>query len=65
VRYLAPLFADLEAEAEVSPDASWDDFIAGLRARGRARTHIDAHVRLPDGGVAAEFRARFVAFAKG
>jgi len=65
VRYLAPLFADLEAEAEVSPDASWDDFIASLRARGRARTHIDAHVRLPDGGVAAEFRARFVAFAKG
>lgn len=65
VRYLAPLFADLEAEAEISPAASWDDFIAGLRAKGRARTHVDAHVRLPDGGVAAEFRARFVAFAKG
>lgn len=65
VRYLAPLYADLEAEAEVSPEASWDDFIAGLRSRGKARTHIHAHVRLPDGGIAAEFRARFVAFAKG
>ncbi len=65
VRYLAPLFADLVAEAEISPEASWDDFIAGLRAKGRARTHVEAHVRLPDGSVAAEFRARFVAFAKG
>ncbi|WP_144897476.1 YiiD C-terminal domain-containing protein [Luteimonas cucumeris] len=65
VRYLAPLFADLEAEAELSTEASWDDFIASLRARGRARTHVEARVPLPDGGVAATFRARFVAFAKG
>jgi thioesterase domain-containing protein len=65
VRYLAPLYADLEAEAELSPEASWEDFIASLRSRGRARTLVDARIRLPGGGVAADFSARFVAFAKG
>lgn len=65
VRYLAPLYADLEAEAALSPEASWDEFIATLRSRGRARTHVDAWVRLPGGETAAEFSGRFVAFAKG
>jgi thioesterase domain-containing protein len=65
IRYLAPLFADLEAEAELDTAASWDDFIATLRERGRARTELVARVPLPDGGVAAEFAARYVAFRKG
>lgn len=65
IRYLAPLYADLEAEAALSPEADWDEFIATLRSRGRARTHLDAWVRLPEGDVAAEFRGRFVAFGKG
>jgi thioesterase domain-containing protein len=65
IRYLAPLFADLSAEAELEPSASWDDFLATLRERGRARTELVARVPLPDGGVAAEFAARYVAFRKG
>ena len=64
IRYLAPLFADLSAEAELEPSASWDDFLATLRERGRARTELVARVPLPDGGVAAEFGARYVAFRK-
>lgn len=65
IRYLAPLFADLTAEAELEPSASWDDFLTTLRERGRARTELVARVPLPDGGVAAEFAARYVAFRKG
>jgi len=65
IRYLAPLYADLEAEAALSPEADWDEFIATLRSRGRARTHLDAWVRLLEGDAAAEFRGRFVAFGKG
>jgi thioesterase domain-containing protein len=64
VRYLAPLYADLEAEASLAPGAAWDDFLATLRERGRARTDLVARVRLPDGGIAADFTARYVAFAK-
>jgi thioesterase domain-containing protein len=64
IRYLAPLFADLEAEAELDAAASWQDFIATLRERGRARTELVARVPLPGGGVAAEFGARYVAFRK-
>jgi thioesterase domain-containing protein len=65
IRYLAPLFADLTAEAELDATASWDDFLATLRERGRARTELIARAPLPDGGVAAEFAARYVAFRKG
>lgn len=65
VRYLAPLFADLEAEAELEAGASWDDFLATLRTRGRARAQLVGRVKLPDGGVAASFTARYVAMAKG
>ena len=65
IRYRAPLYADLEAEAELDVDASWEDFLDTLRQRGRARTYLVARVPLPDGGVAAEFSARYVAFAKG
>ena len=65
VRYLAPLFADIEAEAELAVDASWDEFMATLRERGRARTQLVAQVMLPGGGVAATFSARYVAIGKG
>lgn len=61
VRYLAPLFADIEAEARIADGESWETFIATLRERGRARTNLVAHVPLPGGGVATEFRARYVA----
>jgi thioesterase domain-containing protein len=64
VRYLAPLFADLRAQARIAEDSAWGDFIATLRERGRARTTLVATVPLPDGGVATTLRARYVAIAR-
>jgi thioesterase domain-containing protein len=65
VRYLAPLYGDLRAEAEAAPESDWHAFLATLAERGRARTELVARVALPEGGDAATFRARFVAFRKG
>jgi len=65
VRYIAPLWADLEAEARAAPDADWHAFLATLAERGRARIELVARVALPEGGDAATFTARFVAFRKG
>lgn len=64
VRYLAPLFADLDVYAELAPESDWGGFIATLQQRGRARAGLVARARLPDGGVATEFTARYVAIAK-
>jgi thioesterase domain-containing protein len=64
VRYLAPLFADLDVEAELAADSDWDTFIATLRQRGRARASVVARARLLTGGNATEFTARYVAVAK-
>jgi|SRR5688572_14636669 thioesterase domain-containing protein len=64
IRYLAPLFADLDVQAELAADAAWPSFIATLRERGRARIGLVARAMLPDGGVATEFTARYVAIAK-
>lgn len=63
VRYLAPLRADLEAEAWLE-EGDWEDFVASFRQRGKARCRIAARVRLPDGGEATTFSGRFVALAK-
>jgi thioesterase domain-containing protein len=64
IRYLAPLFADLDVEAELAADTDWATFIATLRQRGRARASVVARARLPGGGNATEFTARYVAIAK-
>ncbi|MCF7222859.1 YiiD C-terminal domain-containing protein [Marilutibacter chinensis] len=64
IGYLAPLFADLDVEAEAAPGADWATFIATLRARGRARIGVVAHARLPEGGSATEFTARYVAIRR-
>lgn len=64
IRYLAPLFADLDVQAELAADADWNSFLATLRERGRARTSLVARALLPEGGIATEFTARYVAIAK-
>ncbi len=61
LRYRAPLYADLLAEATLADGESWDVFFATLRSRGKARLDIVATVALPDGGVATESRSRYVA----
>ncbi|UNK58643.1 YiiD C-terminal domain-containing protein [Pseudoxanthomonas daejeonensis] len=60
VRYLAPLEADLRAEAWLE-EGGWETFVATFRQRGRSRCRIAACVRLPDGGEATVFSGRFVA----
>ena len=62
IRYLAPLFGDLEAEAWLA-EGDWDGFTAQLAGRGRARALIAAEIALPRGGPAATFSGRFVAVA--
>ncbi len=64
VRYLAPLHDDLAAQACLAEGQSWEVFVATLAARGRARIGVRAQVALPQGGVAADMDARFVAIAK-
>lgn len=64
VRYLAPLHADLEAEATVVDEADWPVFLATLKQRGRARIQVKARVSLPEGGAATEMGGRYVAIAR-
>jgi thioesterase domain-containing protein len=64
-QYRAPLYADLEAAAWLAERTPWDQLLAELRERGRLRAFVNAAVYLPDGTVAAESRARFVAIAPG
>jgi thioesterase domain-containing protein len=64
IRYLAPLYADLEAEAGFAPGESWDTFLETLQQRGRARIQVQAQVPLPEGGVATTLSGRFVAIVK-
>src|SRR3546814_19750128 len=53
VRYLAPLFADLRAQARIAEGESWERFVATLRERGRARTTLVATVPLHEFGRAS------------
>lgn len=64
VDYLAPLFADLRAEARLGEGSDWSGFVHTLRERGRARANLVAEVPLPDGGIACRCRARYVAIAR-
>ena len=64
IRYLAPLYSDLVADASFADGQSPDTFIDTLVQRGRARIQVDACVRLPEGGMATTLSGRFVAIAK-
>ena len=63
VRYLAPVWSDFVAEAQLAEDESWDTFLATLEQRGRARLRVVCRVPLDDGSAAATLEARFVAIA--
>ncbi|TWI13549.1 YiiD C-terminal domain-containing protein [Aerolutibacter ruishenii] len=64
LRYLAPLYADLDVTAELGPDADLATFLSTLRERGRARTQLVARVLTPQGVVATDFTARYVAIVR-
>ena len=64
IRYLAPLYNDLIAEAVFAEGQAWDLFVDTLVQRGRARIQVDARVLLPEGGLATTLSGRYVAIAK-
>lgn len=63
LRYLAPLYDDLEAEAHLAPGQDWDAIEAQFRARGKARVEVEAVIRRPDGASASTLQARFALMA--
>lgn len=61
VRYLAPVWDDFRAHAELADAADWSIFFATLDARGRARIEVISEVPGVDGKPSATLSARFVA----
>ena len=45
VRYLAPVYEDLQAQAQAADEADWEVFLATFAQRGKAR--IDVVARQP------------------
>ncbi len=64
LRYLAPLYDTLRAEAALAPESDWSAFVGALRAKGRGRVDLVARVDLPDGTPATTFTARFAAIVR-
>jgi thioesterase domain-containing protein len=64
LRFRAPLYADLAAEAMLADPAAWDGFMAALRKRGRGRIQVRGVVPLPDGGVATELEGDYAAILR-
>lgn len=59
LRYLAPVVADLEAEAALGEGEDWPSVLRCLAERGRARVHMQAVVPGTDGAPAASLKARY------
>lgn len=65
VRYLKPVYEDLQVEAAAEDAAAAAALADALRAHGRAGLRVRAQVRLGDGSCAATLDARYVAIARG
>jgi thioesterase domain-containing protein len=65
VRYLQPVWGDLEGEARLAAGADWSTFFGTLAARGRARIEVMCRVPGTDAQPAATLTARFVAKKRG
>lgn len=63
VRYLAPLYSDLNATAQLAEGASWEVFVERFAQRGHASINLEAQV-LAEGKPAATLSGRFVAKAR-
>ena len=61
VKYIAPLYEDLVAEAMPAGGESWEQFIETLDRYGKARIAMQARIPMPAGGEAAVLTGRFVA----
>ena len=61
VRFLAPVFGDLNAEASLHNDSSWEVFLQTLRSKSRARAVVMASIKNEQGKILCEMTARFAA----
>ena len=59
IRYLSPLYADLQGVARLAEDEDWDATLRCLSERGRARVAMRAEVRSAGGAPVATLSARF------
>lgn len=64
VRYLAPVYEDLQAQAQAADEADWEVFLSTFAQRGKARIDVVARQPGEAGKPAAELSGRFVAFAR-
>ncbi|WP_315386493.1 YiiD C-terminal domain-containing protein [uncultured Stenotrophomonas sp.] len=64
VRYLAPVYEDLQAQAQAADEADWAVFLSTFAQRGKARIDVVARQPGDAGKPAAELSGRFVAFAR-
>jgi thioesterase domain-containing protein len=65
VRYLKPVFEDLQIDACFDDAGERVALLDALRRQGRASIRLQARTLLADGGVAATFVGRYVAIARG
>ena len=61
VKYIAPLFDDLIAEAMPAAGESWETFVETLDRYGKARIAMQARIPMNAGGESAVLTGRFVA----
>lgn len=62
VRYLAPLYEDLVAEASLQPEVDWPALLSLFAARGKLRAGIQAAIRDREGRCIADLSGRYAAF---
>ncbi len=65
LRYLKPVFEDLQVEARFDDAGERVALLDALRRQGRASIRLQARTLLADGGVAATFVGRYVAILRG
>jgi thioesterase domain-containing protein len=65
VRYLKPVFQDLQVDACFDDAGERVALLDALRRQGRASIRLQARTLLTDGGVAATFVGRYVAILRG
>ncbi|MEO7251257.1 MAG: YiiD C-terminal domain-containing protein [Arenimonas sp.] len=65
VRYLKPVFEDLQVDACFDDAGERVALLDALRRQGRASIRLQARTMLAAGGVAATFVGRYVAIARG
>ena len=64
LRYLTPLYGDLQAVAGLAEASDWTRFLERLDERGHASIQLQATVQDADGKAAAALEGRFVARLK-